>query len=350
MVDKSKYICNVPFKYTEVYDHKQYLCCPSWLNVDISDGKGVQSSFYSQKAIEVRNSIIDGSYKFCDELQCPYLNGLLNGKGDQGMFLYKEAISIEKLDEMTFIKTLNMCFDRSCNLQCPSCRVELVNYLGKDRESVEIKLTELTEEIGKKIRRLYLSGTADPFYSKSFRQFLINFDKTKFPVLRSIHLHTNAQLWTEQLWSKMHNIHKYVNSCEISIDAATKDTYENKVRLGGSWDTLIKNLEFIKTIPSLSIVSTSFVVQKANYKEVELFYKIITEIFKGTDKKIVIFFNKITNWGTYTDEEFLIQDVSNPEHPEHKYFIEIFKKVHNLPKVTHNITVPVFKPITPSII
>ena len=44
------------------------------------------------------------------------------------------------------------------------------------------------------------------------------------------------------MWDSMPNVHKYVKSCEISIDAGTKDTYENKTRLGGNWENLMNNL------------------------------------------------------------------------------------------------------------
>ena len=35
MIDKSKLICATPFGYTEVFDDKQFLCCPGWLKEDI---------------------------------------------------------------------------------------------------------------------------------------------------------------------------------------------------------------------------------------------------------------------------------------------------------------------------
>ena len=35
MIDKKEYICSMPFQYTEVFDDRQYLCCPSWLDVDV---------------------------------------------------------------------------------------------------------------------------------------------------------------------------------------------------------------------------------------------------------------------------------------------------------------------------
>ena len=62
MIDKKEYICSMPFQYTEVYDDKQYLCCPSWLPVDVWDGDTIKSSFNSDKAKEVRESILDGSF------------------------------------------------------------------------------------------------------------------------------------------------------------------------------------------------------------------------------------------------------------------------------------------------
>ena len=53
-----------------------------------------------------------------------------------------------------------------------------------------------------------------------------------------IHLHTNANLWTEPMWESMSNVHDLVKSVEISIDAGTKETYE-KVRRNGDWDMLM---------------------------------------------------------------------------------------------------------------
>ena len=183
-----------------------------------------------------------------------------------------------------------------------------------------------------------MSGTADPFFSSSFRKFLLNLDKKKFSKLESIHLHTNASLWTEKLWNKLSNVHKYVNSCEISIDAATKETYENKTRIGGNWETLHTNLKFITLIPTIKYYIFSFVVQESNYKEMYDFYFMINDYMKlRTDKvKWEVKTNVITNWGTYTDDEFLRKDVSNPKHTEHTEFLIEINRIQNLPKLTHN--------------
>ena len=117
----------------------------------------------------------------------------------------------------------------------------------------------------------------------------------------------------------MSKVHKYIKTCEISIDAATKDTYENKVRVGGNWDELIENLKFINTIKSLKSIKTSFVVQQKNYKEMKLFYDLMYSIF---DEKVNVFFGKITNWGTFSEEDFLLEQIWNESHSEYNEFIK----------------------------
>ena len=88
--------------------------------------------------------------KYCDEKQCPYLSGLKNDNFST-KFVKKDKKSIEFLEIRMKFK-LNFCFDRSCNFQCPSCRSELINYYGKDREQVEEKLDEITNEISSTVK------------------------------------------------------------------------------------------------------------------------------------------------------------------------------------------------------
>ena len=335
MIDKKEYICSMPFQYTEVFDDRQYLCCPSWLDVDVWDGKSIKSSFNSDKSKEVRESILDGSYKYCNEKQCPYLSGLKNNNLSK-KFIKKDKKIINNLRSNVEIKTVNFCFDRSCNFQCPSCRSELINYYGKDRDQVEVKLKEITDEISATVKILYLTGTADPFYSKSFRKFLEKLDSTKFKKLESIHLHTNGSLWNEKMWNRLSAIHPYVKTCEISIDAGTKETYETKTRIGGKWDVLLENLKFITTIDTIQFFSFSFVVQDSNFREMKQFYNMITNYMKESKSKYDVFYNSITNWGTYTEEQYNKKNVTNPNHKDHKEFLEVLEEMKDLPFFTNN--------------
>jgi MoaA/NifB/PqqE/SkfB family radical SAM enzyme len=140
-------------------------------------------------------------------------------------------------------------------------------------------------------------------------------------------------MWNKEMWESMPNIHKYVHTCEISIDAGTQDTYENKTRLGGNWETLLNNLKFISSLP-ISKIKTSFVVQDSNYMEMEEFYNLMYSIF---GKNVNVFFGKITNWGTFSDSEFKSKQVWDIEHSEHHLFKKEFNKIWKNQNLFHNL-------------
>lgn len=333
MIDKKNYICGIPFANLEFEDSKRFLCCDGWLKNYLPDNSSPYDSWNSKEANEIRESILDGSYKYCDSKICPYLHQL-ETFGDVGTIapiyhkdklpnLLEKLVEEHKQGKLNSPRTIQFSFDKSCNLKCPSCRVEMIMANSKKIKLVKQNISDIQDAFGEKVTTLYITGTGDPFVSVGFRDFLRDFDRTKWPSLEKIHLHTNATRWTKEMWNSMKNVHPYIKSCEISIDAATKDTYENKVRIGGDWEVLIKNLKFIATIPTLKSVKTSFVVQKHNYKEMKPFYDLMLEIF---GKKVNVFFGKITNWGTFTESEYKEHQVWNPSHPEHSYFLEELNK------------------------
>jgi wyosine [tRNA(Phe)-imidazoG37] synthetase (radical SAM superfamily) len=134
------------------------------------------------------------------------------------------------------------------------------------------------------------------------------------------------------MWNSLSHIHDLIKTIEISIDAANGETY-NIVRRGGDWNTLMKNLEFISTI-KMNNKNVSFVVQDTNYFEMEDFYILMNKIFKNN---INVFFNKITNWGTYSEGEFAIKQIWNESHPEFKIFLKQLNKINKKYKCTHNM-------------
>ena len=328
------YICAVPFSSLEVRKSKRFLCCDGWLRKRLPENSTPHDAWNSNEAFDIRESILDGSYRYCDSKICPHLNQLksFGNVGKVEPIYYKDDLPTElvelidkhKSNELNSPRIVQFSFDDSCNLKCPSCRVELIMANSEKIKFVKQNIIDIQNDFGKDVRTIYITGTGDPFVSVGFRDFLREFDREKWPRLEKIHLHTNATRWNKKMWDLMSNIHKYVKSCEISIDAATKDTYENKVRLNGNWDELIDNLKFIETIPSLKSVKLSFVVQKHNYKEMKDFHDLMISIFgiKGN-----VFYSKITNWGTFTEEEMMDHQVWKPSHPEHEEFLKELNKV-----------------------
>lgn len=338
------YVCLVPFFALEVQHKNNYLCCASWLKKDLPKKNSIKESWESEEAQEIRKSVLDGSFKYCDHKQCPFLQYVVtnNTESERKVIQKKKNLTPEvrkiiesfNTEEKQPPATIQFSFDRSCNLKCPSCRVDLVVENSNGIERVKKTIQEIEEQFGNTTRNLYITGTGDPFVSVGFRDFLRNFDSDKWPKLQNIHLHTNATKWTKEMWDSMKNVHKYVKSCEISIDAATKDTYENKVRLNGNWDKLVKNLEFISTIPTLKNIKTSFVVQSHNYREMKLFYEKMLSIFGD---KVFVFYGKINNWGTYDNNDFENLKVWDKNHPEHLDFVKELNSFLPAKQTWHNL-------------
>lgn len=337
---RKQYICKVPFEYMEVHHMGVYACCPAWLPTKINDMVNVKESWNHPTMNKIRASILDGSYELCNEKLCPVLSELDNQKTvDRAFFATKEEF--KKID-YTHPKMINYSFDRSCNLSCPSCRTDNIMAGTDELKRIDWVTTEIENVYGKELKGLYISGTADPFASKSFRKLLTNFDKNKYPKIDNIHLHTNAILFTAEMWGLMKNIQKLVRIVEVSVDASTEDTYK-VVRRGGDWDTLIQNLKFMATT-SIGEFRISMVVQDNNFMEMGDFYNLMNGIFKGKAK---IFFKKIDNWGTYSNEQFFEKEIFNEEHPLFNLFLLQLSKIDKKHNCIHNFHDIVLKHLKP---
>jgi hypothetical protein len=55
------------------------------------------------------------------------------------------------------------------------------------------------------------------------------------------------------------------------------------------------------------------------------------------NNKADVYFNKITNWGTYTDSEFAIKQIWNELHPEFTLFLVQLNKINKKYKCIHNM-------------
>ena len=325
------YACTAPFSYNEITNDGQYLFCPGWLPTDVKDSDNFKENFYNKKSKEIRESILDGSYKFCKENLCPHLSSF--NKGNIPSAFKPKTNPIFKNPKLNW---LTFGFDLSCNLGCPSCRSEFINFVGEQRIQMDKILDNVIEQLGSELTGLSICGGAEPFFSKTMMRFMREFDSSKFPKLKKIHLHTNGTLWNKNSWKAITPIHKYISTCEISMDAGTKEVY-NIVRLGGDWDKLMNNIDFVLTIPTIKSIRFSFVVQQRNYKDMENFYKLIHSKMKGSDKGFTIFFNPIVEWGEFEQQNnFKEQEIHNPSHSEYQKFLEELNKIHGKPKVVHS--------------
>jgi len=324
----SNRFCRQPWSFVEVQgDGNIYNCCPGWITKPLGNilEQSWEEVWNGKVAQEYRQSMLDSTFKNCIKENCAHLlsDTLREGspvfeKKDLNI-LWRKLKTIDNTGPLV----VNLCYDRSCNLSCPSCRDELVMNSPKSYEWNNIEKIHkiVMDEIIKDAYRLYITGTGDPFASPFFRSFLQEFDSKKYPKIGMIHLHTNGTLWTKSMWESMKNVHPLVKSVEISIDASTRETYEI-VRRNGDWDMLMDNLDYINTLDTIEEINLSFVVQNINYKEIFDFEKLKDKL--NNIPRVRTHYYKLLDWGHMSN--FKESAVWKSEHKNYSDFIKVWNE------------------------
>jgi MoaA/NifB/PqqE/SkfB family radical SAM enzyme len=345
-----KYVCTMPFKYTDIQTNGQFVCCPSWngKNINSNGLTNLSENWKNTISIDIRKSVMDGTYEYCNKTVCPKLNELINTNSVPKEFLeintFKTKYKINSTEDLVnFTKSpeeILFGFDKSCNLKCPSCRVNLIPNDDINSTYNELKmniLKSIENDYGGELKKIMITGSGDPIYSKIYRDYLINFDKTKYPKLQKIHLITNGNLLDEKMWNSF-KAKEFIKIIEISIDAATKETYENSTRLNGNWNRLINNLKYLSTQNTIDEFYFSMVVSKNNYKEMEMFYNLIIGIFGKSKFKYgyTIVYRQLVDWNTYLPTELKELQVFEKGHELYDDFVIELEKINNKKNVNHN--------------
>ena len=354
-MDIKNFVCRAPFEDFMVFDNQTWFCCPDWMELDeatpIKSHDDLKSVWFSELNDKIRKSILEGEYKYCSKTNCPYLSKIVNSTKEELDSKFKSKHTFTEYFEMfykkdVFLKKYKLKnyewkiyprliyfnFDLSCNYQCPSCRLQTIP--NKKDKKVDSIIKSINNQFANTVEAIHVTGSGDPFYSNAFRKYLQNFDKKMYPKLRNIFLSTNGSLWNKDMWNSMKNIHEFVNVAEVSIDAATKDTYENKTRLNGNWKKLLDNLKFIAKL-NLNSLTLSFVVQDYNVHEICAFRDLIRSIFKGT--KFSIMYRSIQNWGHQSEEWYKERNVADPNHPLHEELLSQLTELGNANFIEHNM-------------
>lgn len=323
----------MPFKFIEVTGWSPpkgdvFLCCPNWLEIpvgNIRQSDSFEEIWNGEKAQEIRRSILSGSFVHCNHSVCPFLQSMTGTVKRIGDVNDKELLGIIR-NELTRLpsgpKEVRCSYDKSCNLSCPTCRTEVIIENNYKQEIEEIQI-RLQEEALKDTHLLSITGSGDPFASPFNRKWLQSMRRESMPHLKNLHIHTNAQLWTRDMWSTLPDeIRRLVKTTEISIDAACPSTYSFN-RRGGSFERLLENLEFISALRQegpLNAVTISMVVQENNFREMPDFVRLGMQF-----KFDVVSFGRIMNWGTFSAEEYARRAIHLDSHPKHQDLLDVLQ-------------------------
>lgn len=292
------------------------LCgCASWMPKQVGNifENTLESILSNKESQDIRQSISSGTYSYCNEKTC----GIINQ--DQLLSIENVPDEVKSLleDSSKYIipHEIIISGDIVCNLSCPSCRTKIIKpSADKKLEYIELgkqlKQNLFSKPTDKTIRVL-ISTSGEVFSSPMLLSFLNSIPSDDFPNLRLL-LQTNGLL-AEKNWQRLGDMQHHVDTVTVTVDAARKDTYE-KLRRGGKWEDICKSLQWLSNKKKQSDIKLNLrmVVQLDNYQEIVEFYDMAKAV--QADR---IEYVRITNWNTYSKEEFMNIDIFNRQHQEY---------------------------------
>ena len=309
--------CLSPFAMIEVtLNGDVRMCgCGAWMPTTIGNltKTTLQDMLTSELAQQIRQSIVDGSYVYCNEKFCGVItNNELNTIDTVPINI---AALFDDVSKFEMPHHISVQGDETCNLSCPSCRTQVKKTPPNQQQAQQLVGKIISDNLfsqatDQKIK-LEVSGTGEVFASPMLMNFINSIDPSQFPNLE-LNIGTNG-LMCEQNWHRLGTMQQSVKKITVSIDAATASTYK-KIRRGGDWQNLLNAMNFLQDKKHQQGIAlhTRMIVQQQNYLEMESFYQLCQQF--DVD---VVEYSRLQNWGTWRGLQFRSHDVFDPAHPEH---------------------------------
>lgn len=277
----------------------------------------IEELWNSEKAEIFRQSMLDGSYRFCSCQKCPYL---ANNTRDQYMVDYKVP---------EYPKFCSLSYEQQCNYVCTCCRKE--PYRIQEGEGEKIKKIE--SEVHKLISHLEhisANGVGELFCSGNSLKILSEIDTDN---IKEVTLESNGSLFTPDNWKKIRNLEKYKLNVIITVHSFNEKTYQFLSGTDMSVDTVIENLHFIQSLRDQERINSfeiATVVCERNFREMPEFAEYCLKEFNPDSVRLRFY----KNYGVDSLAIEWFYDIRNPYHPYYKEYVEVMKNpIFNHPKV-----------------
>lgn len=323
--------CQEPFITVHIEtDGVVSLCpCPAWGKTQIGNilKTPLQTMLASPLARDIRQSIIDGTYRYCNENACGII--VNNELTPMHMLPPKVAELVTDSAKFAMPTSIRINGDRTCNLSCPSCRTSIVKLddsaVLKQQAVGDVLYANLFSTPTDQAIHVSLSGSGEVFASAMLLGLLSKITLSDFPNLQ-LELHTNALL-SQRFWHKLEHLESAIVQVTVSVDAAQASTYQ-VVRRGGVWKDLLTNMKFLQT--KKHAIHFKFcarmIVQQKNYLEMLDFHTLCKQF--DIDR---VEYSRLNNWGTWSKDQFQLEDVLGFQHHERSAAKALVTLVKDLP-------------------
>jgi len=263
----------------------------------------------SEAAKKFRQTLLDGTYDFCNEENCPYMaNGTLE----------KHMIEI---DEIPCVPSdLSLAYDRRCNYHCTCCcsrnDVEMDTVVQK---KIEHELLKCLPDV----QLLSANGLGEFFVSDSIMR-VVNQWEPKEKEKAVFSLETNGSLFNEKNWEKVKRLGRYRMNVALTVHSFDEAAYQY---LSGSKlpvSNIEKNLRFVSQLHKsgqIDHLELATVMQERNFRTMPEFVRRCIHEFGADTVRVRRFLPEKA-----MDENIeWFFDVRNPLHPYNQEYVEMMK-------------------------
>ena len=168
-------LCHMPFTYAEVRRHGTVnICCPQWNPAEIGNvlTDDLCDIWLGEKANIIRNTILDGSYSYCNSETCPNIQNWQTG----GLWDNTESNQTELFQSIRQTPShVHLVIDHSCNLQCPSCRTDKITQLDDENKNSGLLVARkvfnsMFKEPHNEHKTIGMDGSGEIFSSEMYRE------------------------------------------------------------------------------------------------------------------------------------------------------------------------------------
>jgi MoaA/NifB/PqqE/SkfB family radical SAM enzyme len=306
--------CERPFRNFEVDEVGDvHICCGALVGgaaIGNVHTLGFDEIWNSEIAGAFRRSCTDGSFRYCSRT-CGMLMADSLPKSTAIPASYRERMDVGP-------QFINLKHDVTCNLWCASCRSGIIAATEEQRRRLDVVRDRVILPLLDDAVELRIAG-GELFASKHYREIIERLSRATHPRL-TLRIITNGVLLTEREWRRFPHLADMIGCIEVSVDAATEETYK-QVRRGGNWAALLVNLEGIARRRSEGLFpefQLNFVVQKANFREMPRFVEMARKL--GARVRFDPIHNQM---GAFIDEQYSVANVYQETHPEFSEFLKV---------------------------
>lgn len=279
-----------------------------WSNYFIGNllDNSIEEVWNGELAQKFRESMLDGSYRFCNSSKCPYC---ANEKLADMMVDYKVP---------EYPEYCSLSYQLQCNYKCKFCREDYYRTCDCEKSNYE-KIEKEVYKILPNLKTLSSNGAGELFCSDSILNILSN---NNLPDKMKIFIESNGSLFNKANWEKIKNLGKHELTVAITVHSFEQDTYQYLSGTDLPVSQVIDNLKFISELRNAGIINEfeiATVVCERNFREMPDFVKKCLDTFSMDTIRLRFF----EPYGVMDVNTEWFYDIRNPYHPYHSEFEKV---------------------------